>query len=217
MGLQEGQVLRRSFEGALNTRYLLYLPGSYEQEVEQRWPLILFLHGAAERGTDLEKLKTQGLPKLLQKGEDFPFLVLIPQCLPGVRWRVDLLGELLDEFVQSYRVDEDRIYVTGMSMGGFATWELAMTFPQRFAAIAPICGGGNLGTVAAIRHLPVWAFHGALDRVVPLEYAETIVRRLEQCGGNVRLTIYPRGGHDSWTQTYANPELYKWFLAQRRS
>jgi len=127
------------------------------------------------------------------------------------------LAALLDEIEGSYAVDPNRIYVTGLSMGGIGTWHLATAYPQRFAAIAPICGYGNPSTVCAIRHLPVWAFHGADDEMVPLERGQATVDALRACGGNVMFTVYPGVGHDSWTQTYANPQLYTWLLQQRRT
>jgi predicted peptidase len=123
---------------------------------------------------------------------------------------------LLDEVSARYAVDPDRIYLTGLSMGGFGTWAWAIAEPHRFAAIAPICGGGAPAAVCALRHLPVWAFHGARDTVVPLHRSEDMVRALEACGGNVRFTIYPEAKHDSWTPAYADPELYQWFLQHIR-
>jgi hypothetical protein len=125
---------------------------------------------------------------------------------------METLAALLEEIEQHYAVDPARIYVTGMSMGGFGTWAFATTYPDRCAAIAPICGGGNPARVGAIRHLPVWAFHGAQDPIVPLRRSAEMVTALRQCGGDVRFTVYPDAGHDAWTETYANPELYAWFL-----
>ncbi len=195
--------------------YLLYLPKNYDRQQEP-WPLLLFLHGAGERGDDLELVKKHGPPKLIEAGRDFPFVVVSPQAPAEQWWSVPFLDALLQEVTATYRVDTDRIYVTGLSMGGFGTWDLAMAFPDRFAAIAPVCGGGNAYAVCVIKHLPTWNFHGAKDAVVPLARSQEMVDALQRCSGDVRFTIYPDAGHDAWTETYDNPALYEWLLAHRR-
>jgi predicted peptidase len=195
--------------------YLLYLPQGYDaQEV---WPLVLFLHGAGERGDDLELVKTHGPPKLIARGQHFPFIVVSPQCPEDKWWEPIELVALLDEIEGKYKVDPDRVFVTGLSMGGFGTWRLAFYAPNRFAAIAPICGGGEKYWAKQIVHLPVWAFHGAQDTGVPPERSQIMVEELKKNGGRPQLTIYPDAGHDSWTETYNNPELYEWLLKQKRS
>jgi predicted peptidase len=196
--------------------YLLYLPEDYEQQ--ESWPLVLFLHGAGERGDDLEKVKVHGPPKLIAAGKSFPFVCVSPQCPEDSWWDATQLLALVDEIVRMHEIDEHRIYVTGLSMGGFGTWELAARAPQRFAAIAPICGGGEaIGLrVRRFAHLPVWTFHGAQDAVVPLERSQQMVDALVKEGGEPKFTIYPDTAHDSWTETYNNSELYDWMLAQRR-
>jgi predicted peptidase len=162
-----------------------------------------------------------GPSKHVEEGQHFPFILVSPQCPSHGWWSretdVHALAELLDEIERDYAVDPDRVYVTGLSMGGYGVWALATAYPQRFAAIAPICGGGNPWTVSTIRHVPVWAFHGDQDQAVPIEDGKAMVDAHRACGGNSRLTIYPGVGHDSWTQTYANPEFYTWLLAQRRN
>lgn len=180
------------------------------------WPLVLFLHGVEERGTDIELVKTHGPPKLVAQGRDFPFVLVSPQCPDDRWWDTMLLRALIDEIEETYRIDPDRIYVTGLSMGGYATWRLATEQPARFAAIVPVCGGGTEGEICVIRSLPVWAFHGAKDPVVPLSESQKLVNALKACGGNARLTIYPDAGHDAWTVTYNNAEMYDWLLQQRR-
>jgi len=197
--------------------YLLYLPEDYEQK--EKWPLLLFLHGAGERGENLDLVKVHGPPKLISQGKQFPFIVVSPQCPKGRWWESLELVLLLDEIVDKYNVDEDRIYVTGLSMGGFGTWRLAFVQPDRFAAIAPICGGGEAYWARRKRFndLPVWAFHGAKDSVIPAERSEIMVEAIRKEGGNAKLTIYPEANHDSWTETYNNPELYEWLLQQRRT
>lgn len=196
-------------------QYLLYLPDGYEQK--DSWPLLLFLHGSGERGSDLELVKKHGPPKLIAAGQKFPFIVASPQCPKDRRWEPVELAALLDHLCQQLPVDLDRIYVTGLSMGGFGTWELAAFMPERIAAIAPICGGGEKYWVKRFVHLPVWAFHGAKDTGVPLERSQMMIDELKNRGGTPKLTIYPEAGHDSWTETYSNPELYDWFLSQRRN
>jgi len=216
-GIQQVQSFQFATPKTINRDYLLYLPKEYDTDQSRRWPFILFLHGAGERGSNLELVKSQGLAKRLQKWEDFQFVVVSPQCSATARWYSNVLNEVLDETVGKYRIDTDRIYVTGLSMGGFGTWALAIEYPHRFAAIAPICGGGDPNRVCAIKHLPVWTFHGARDRVVSIVQTEVMVDALKKCEGNVRFTVYPRAGHDSWTKTYANPALYEWFLEHSRT
>lgn len=195
--------------------YLLYLPDNYDQK--DSWPLLLFLHGSGERGDDLELVKKHGPPKLIDEGHSFPFIVASPQCPKDRRWEPIELAALLDHLEEKLDVDTDRIYVTGLSMGGFGTWELASFMPHRLAAIAPICGGGEKYWVRQFVHLPVWAFHGAKDTGVPLERSQMMIDELKRKGGSPKLTIYPEAGHDSWTETYNNPELYEWLLTQKRS
>jgi len=195
--------------------YLLYLPKDYEKE--KSWPLMLFLHGAGERGENLELVKKHGPPKLITAGKEFPFIVVSPQCPKNKWWEPIELVALLDEISGKYNVDPDRIYVTGLSMGGFGSWRLAAFAPERLAAIAPICGGGETYWAKEFAHLPVWAFHGAKDTGVPLERSQAMVDALKKIGGDPKLTIYPEAGHDSWTATYGNPDFYEWLLAQKRS
>ena len=178
-----GQQVPQSFERevVVSGQYLLYLPADYEQQAA--WPLLLFLHGAGERGDDLDKVKIHGPPKLVAAGQEMPFIVVSPQVPEGQRWSVTMLDGVLKESVANYNVDEERIYVTGLSMGGFGTWDLAIAFPDRFAAIAPICGGGAAYNACAIKDVPVWNFHGAKDTVVPIERSQEMVDALERCGG----------------------------------
>lgn len=208
----------RELGASVGGRYLLYLPPEYDAADSSRdWPLMLFLHGAGERGSDLEKVKIHGPPKLIAQGRHFPFIVVSPQCPEGRWWDIDVLSALLDHIVANYNVDRDRIYVTGLSMGGFGTWSLAAKEPHRFAAIAPICGGGEPADAPKLKHLPVWVFHGAVDNVVPIQRSKDMVEALEAVGGNVEFTTYPLAGHDSWTETYNNQDLYDWMLRQKRT
>ena len=204
-GVQQPHTFRQSRPHSRGLHYLLFLPAAYAVH-PQRWPLMLFLHGAGERGDDLQLVKRHGVAKIVEEQPAFPLLVVSPQCPPTEAWAPEPLLALLDDIEQHYDVDPERLYVTGLSMGGFGTWAIALAAPDRFAAIAPICGGGDPSRVGVLRHLPVWAFHGARDTIVPLQRTVEMVEALRQCGGNVRFTVYPEAGHDAWTATYANPE-----------
>lgn len=194
--------------------YLLYLPEDYAEKDD--WPLLLFLHGAGERGDDLDLVKTHGPPKLIKQGKQFPFIVVSPQCPSNRWWQPFELTALLDDVIATHKVDQDRVYLSGLSMGGFGSWNLAAYTPGRFAAVAPICGGGERFWTRLLRNVPFWVFHGAKDPVVPLERSQAMVDSLKQKKGDVRFTVYPDAGHDSWTETYDNPEFYEWMLEQKR-
>jgi predicted peptidase len=196
--------------------YLVYLPVGYNQDKIKKWPLLLFLHGAGERGNDIELVKKHGPPKIVEE-KDMPFIVVSPQCPEGQWWVAEDLNLFLEKIILDYRVDTNRIYLTGLSMGGYGTWELAIRYPEKFAAIAPICGGGDTIMIERIAHIPVWVFHDAKDKVVPILRSEEMVKALKNIGGDVRFTVYPEAGHDSWTETYNNQELYEWFLKYRKS
>jgi len=213
-----GQQTEEMFEGqvSFNYKYLLYLPDAYENDKENDFPFILFLHGGGEKGDDLNKVKRNGPPKFLENNKDFPFIVVSPQCPRDERWTAYKLNALLEGLVEKYRIDEDRIYLTGLSMGGYGTWDLASNYPQWFAAIVPICGGGDVRRVRAVKDIPVWAFHGMRDNVIPIERSLELVRALEKIDGNVKFTVYPEANHNSWTKTYNNPELWEWLLKQKR-
>ena len=186
-----------------------------------RYPLVLFLHGKGERGDNLLQIKEAALPSRLEYDqkfrEKFPAILLAPQCPSNGWWSTHELSMLIDEIQAKYRVDPDRIYVTGMSMGGYGTWAMASEFPERFAAIAPVCGGGDVAEAERLAHLPIWAFHGNKDNVVPFNESQKMVSAVQAIGGNIRLTAYAEAGHDAWTETYSNPELFTWLFAQKRS
>ncbi|HPD16528.1 MAG TPA: prolyl oligopeptidase family serine peptidase [Planctomycetota bacterium] len=208
--------LKRHTGDLVPLKYLVHLPPGAAADPSKRWPTILFLHGAGERGDNLKLVEVHGPPKLVKTRPDFPFIVLSPQCPAGAWWSLPALEDLLNEAIAKYPVDPDRIYLTGLSMGGFGSWALAIQCPERFAAVAPICGGGDPLDVERIKDLPVWVFHGAKDTAVPLELSQAMVEALRKVGGRVRFTVYPEAGHDSWTAAYANDELYAWLLQQRR-
>ena len=194
--------------------YLLFLPKDYAVDVSRPWPLILFLHGMGERGDNLELVKLHGIARIVDEQPDFPFIAVSPQCPINSIWplQIDTLKILLEDVMGKYAVDEKRVYLTGLSMGGYGSWAMGAIYPEMFAAVAPICGGGSVSAVCALKDTPVWAFHGEADPVVPLYESQQMVDALKACGGDVKLTIYPGVGHDSWTQTYNNPELYDWLL-----
>jgi predicted peptidase len=197
--------------------YLVYQPEGYTADRDKKWPTILFLHGAGERGTDLNKVKLQGIPKELATGRKLPFLVVAPQCQDGAWWDPDTLGSMMDEVERKWRVDPNRIYVTGLSMGGYGTWALAAAQPGRFAAIAPICGGGNPLYAAKIAHIPAWIVHGTADPVVPFSQSKLMVQWLQWSKApDLKFTEVPDGGHDVWTDFYRGPELFDWFLTKSR-
>ncbi|MEH2262844.1 prolyl oligopeptidase family serine peptidase [Nostoc sp.] len=209
--------LQRHVTSTDSYNYLLFLPDGDRNEIQQPLlPTILFLHGAGQRGYDLDDVRKHGIAKVVEQQPDFPFIVISPQCPRREYWNIERLSTLLDEVIASCAVDPDRVYLTGLSMGGYGTWHLAAAQPERFAAIAPICGGGNPQAAGKLKNLPVWAFHGAKDNVVPLSESEIMVSALKVHDGNVKFTVYPEANHDSWTQTYNNPELYEWFLQHWR-
>ncbi|MHC4556419.1 MAG: carboxylesterase family protein [Planctomycetota bacterium] len=216
-GSQQAQAFEKTVTKTLSCKYLLFVPKGYGEK-KQAWPMILFLHGAGERGDDLQKVKRHGPPKIVETQKDFPFILVSPQC-PADEWwteKDEVLINLLDDIVARYDVDVNRIYLTGLSMGGYGTWTLASKYPERFAAITPICGGGKRFLARRLKDLPIWAFHGAKDKVVPLKESEEMVNTIKAVGGNAKLTVYPEAGHDSWTATYNNQELYDWFLRHRK-
>ncbi len=220
MNQQKSKQTQESFSKKItkevSLNYLLYLPKDYGKNKNIKFPLVLFLHGSGERGTDLEIVKRNGPPKLVDEGKDFPFILVSPQCPDSSRWNIYDLKALLDYLIESLNIDTNRIYLTGLSMGGQGTWSLAMTFPEYFAAIAPVCGFEFPFETCKLKDIPVWAFHGQKDDVVPFMFSQIMVESINQCGGNAKLTIYPEAGHDTWTETYNNPEFYEWMLSQTK-
>ena len=196
---------------------LIVLPEGYDAEPDRRWPLLVFLHGAGERGDSLALVGVHGPVKERRAGRDLPFVIVAPQVPEGRRWTVGRVVAATDDALARYRIDPDRVYLTGLSMGGFGTWEAIAEVPERFAAAVAVCGGGLPLGVGAARDVPVWAVHGAMDRVVPIGASVEMVRALREAGGAVRFTVYPDADHDSWTETYANPEVYEWLLSHRLS
>jgi predicted peptidase len=223
--MQKPLKFERQITRTLRANYLLFLPKDYSAESRKKWPLMLFLHGAGERGTNVWKVAVHGPPKIVRAKPNFPFIVVSPQCPTGQRWNNEVLLNLLEEISGKYAVDSHRLYATGLSMGGYGTWSLASEYPEKFAAVAPICGGGDVIPIllagnkkkAALKSLGVWAFHGGKDPVVKLEESQKMVEAFKKIGGeDVKLTVYPDAGHDSWTEAYNDPALYEWLLKHTR-
>jgi predicted peptidase len=204
--------------------YLLYLPGGYGQDAAQQWPVVLYLHGSDVWGDHPEELIASGLPKLLTATLDFPAIVLSPQAPEDVVWwgaELDLVRALLDHVQATYAVDTKRVYLTGPSMGGFGAWAMVVAQPQRFAAVVPIAGGWDSErdivprNICDVKDIPIWVFHGAQDDIVLPQKAELMVNALQQCGVEVRYTLYPDADHRaSFKRAYDDPELYAWLFEQ---
>jgi predicted peptidase len=214
--------------------YWLYLPTEYDAN-KDHLPVVLFLHGLGERGDNLNRVAAIGLPRLIKNGKHFSFIMVAPQCpndgsfrdnnatpAPREFWwmpgSVDKAKNVVDQVKAMLgRVDEDRVYVTGLSMGGFGTYNIVNRHPRVFAAAAPICGHGNSWPdKSKVTHIPFWAFHGDNDNVVKLVDQQKTVDSIKAACANVKFTIYPGAGHNSWSKTYANSKLYEWLLSHKR-
>lgn len=206
--------LPNSVAGGYN--YLLSLPEGYTKE--KQYPIVFFLHGAGERGDNHDLLYVHGPFKKIARGEAFDCICVAPQCPEGSYWTTETqtLKIFVDAICEEYNVDRTRIYLTGISMGGFGTWTMAVRYPEFFAAIVPICGGGMPWAGGALKELPIWAFHGDADGVVKPENSIDMVNAVNAAGGAAKLTLYPGVGHDSWTETYDNPAVWQWLFDQKK-
>ena len=201
-----------------NYPYQLFVPKGYLTDKAKQYPLLIFLHGSGERGDDVAKVKVHGPPKIADRDPGFPFLTVSPLLGADQDWDIEKLDQLLDHVAKTYRVDRTRIYLTGLSRGGHASWRWAIAEPKRFAAVAAIAGRGNPGEACRLMDLPIWAFHGDRDDVVTPEGSFNMARAIRACGGRkVRLTIYPDLGHNAWDPAYDDPALYAWLLEQKLS
>lgn len=197
--------------------YRLFVPT--EASDAKRLPLVLFFHGAGERGADNKAQLRHGVRAFIAEPNqaERPCFVAAPQCPRGVWWNVDLIADFARAMSEHPGVDRNRVYVTGLSMGGFATWHLASRLPELFAAAVPVCGGGETSAAPQLKALPIWAFHGDADRTVPAEQSQKMIEAIRKAGGEPKYTEYAGVGHDSWTRTYADPAMHTWLFAQRRT
>ena len=200
------------FSGEFN--YFLSLP---KEEITKP-PMLVFLHGAGERGTDIEKVFTHAIPRYIKEGMDIPAVVLCPQCPSNMVWNnlVFPLKKLIDEIADKFNVDKDRISITGISMGGFGTWDMGLNFPEYFSAIAPVCGGGLSWRCERLKNVPIWAFHGEADPTVPLKNSVEMVDAVNAAGGNAKLTVFHNVDHFSWDMSYLDTRVIDWLIEQVR-
>lgn len=199
--------------------YLLYLPKDYKADGEQSFPLIFFLHGRGESNGPLSLVAKWGPPMMAERGDELPFIIVSPQCPREDSWASETqqkrLTELLDQVVDDHAVDEKKIFLTGLSMGGYGSWKMAAMHPQRFAAVAPVCGGGTPADAEKLKSIPIWVFHGDQDRAVPFQKSVEMVDAIRAAGGtSIRFTSLENIGHNSWSAAYATPELYQWMNKQ---
>jgi predicted peptidase len=218
--------------------YVVYVPSDWTPQ--QKWPVILFLHGAGERGSDGLKQSEVGLGRAVRlHPERFPFIVVMPQCPEGLWWPQAAMEKMalaaLDAEIHEYNGDPSRIYLTGLSMGGYGTWAIAANNPAKFAAIAPVCGGVSISehlakltgfpvthdasvfteTAQKVRNIPVWIYHGGADPTVPVTESQNMTKALQQLGADVSYTEYPGLGHNSWDSAYGEADFPQWLLAQQ--
>ena len=193
-----------------------YVP--QDLQAGEKLPLILFLHGAGERGEDLDILFNNGAPKCFKENPPVRAILVAPQCPNGITWanQVERLKSFFDKIIATYPVDEDKVTLTGLSMGGFGTWEFATTYPEMLAGIAPICGGGQAWRCDALLHMPIRTFHSDDDPIVSINYTLDFVNRLKAMGANPDFTLLHGLGHDSWTYAYTQTDLFDWLIKQNR-
>lgn len=203
------------------TDYVLQIPDSYnEKKNTVKWPVIIFLHGMGERGTDLNKVKNAGLAGIAAKDKDFPYILISPQCKAEAGndwWNNANLDVLYADVLKQYNVDPSRIYLTGLSMGGYGAWTWGQGSPDKFAAIIPICGGGTPSNACVLKNKPIWVFHNVDDGDVNVSNSRDMVDALKKCGSTlVKYTENPTGGHDAWTKAYKDPALFAWLSEQKK-
>lgn len=212
--------LNTVIEKAIHLEYLVHLPKGYNASRQEGYPFILFLHGSGERGSNLSVVKNEGLMAYIEENADFPFITLAPQC-PITSWwtrELDGLYALVKKAEEIFNIDKTRMYLTGLSMGGFGCWHFAEKYPDIFAAMVPICGGtekriGFPERIKKLKALPIWAFHGKKDSVVPVEETRQLIPYL---GNHTLYTEYLEGTHNVWTRTYKNEDIYQWLLSHEK-
>ena len=196
--------------------FLAYTPSSYDKDTAKKWPLVIFLHGSGERGSQVNLVRKNGLPFELDRRGDTPYIMIAPQCPANTRWDVDVLDALLTDLIKSYRVDEKRVVITGLSLGGMGSWEWASAHPERFAGMIPVCGRVDPAKTISLKGMPIWAFHGDKDGAVKIEGHIAAIEAAKKNGAEVKFTVYPGVGHNSGEKAYAEPELEGWILARGR-
>jgi len=216
--------------------YRLMVPANYQADSTTRYPVVLFLHGAGERGDDNLKPLVHGTHEFAKDAvrDKFPCFVVVPQCPDSKRWvevdwgqdshqqfpedseTIALVLQLMTSLQQQYRIDDKRLYATGLSMGGFGVWDMVTRYPDKFAAAVPVCAGADEAVAAKVTKLPIWTFHGDKDTVVKPSRTRNIVAAIEKAGGHPIYTEYAGVGHDSWDKAYAEPKLMEWLFAQRK-
>jgi len=202
-----------------NLSYRTYFPENYNHR-KTKLPIVFFLHGVGERGENLDLVETHGIPKLIKNGKNFPFITVAPQC-PFNQWwsrfeMIKSLINLVEEVVQKNDVDNSRVYITGLSMGGFGTIALANERSDLFAAALAVCGGADFNNFNSLKNMPLWLLHGSNDDVHPASYSEKIYNKLKDINTEVKLTIYDGVDHNSWDITYENSDIYNWLLSKQK-
>ncbi len=228
---KEATTQEKFTKGDKTLLYRQYVPKGAQANL----PIVIFLHGAGERGNDNTKQLVHGVGQFIKYSIDAkkPYVVIAPQCPNGAQWvdtpwantshkigkcsaNMELVLALLEERIVTLKVDRKRVYVSGISMGGYGTWDILVRRPDLFAAAIPVCGGGDAYKAHVIRTIPIWVFHGGADTVVPTVRSRQMVSALWQCEGNVRYTEYPGMGHGSWGPTYNNKEVFDWLTSQHK-
>lgn len=196
-------------------QYLVRYPKEYMEGM--KYPIIILLHGAGKRGNNICEMSAHPFFTITEKKSSFPFITVAPQCSKDTWFDMfETLQHLVREVASKPYADEKRIYLIGISMGGYAAWQLAMSIPEYFAAVCPICGGGMYWNAGRLVNVPVWAFHGAKDETVLVDESRKMVDAVNRCGGSARLTVYPENGHDAWTDTFHKPEVFDWLLSLKK-
>jgi predicted peptidase len=218
VGVQSERRDRLALPASVDMGYLLYLPDGFDAAPDKRWPMVVFLHGRGESGTDLSKVAVHGPPKFAAAGQSLPFVLLSPQCPAGQNWNITHLEALLDSVLKQHvgRIDRDRIYITGLSMGGGGAWEWLARPTHPFAAGFVVCGAAFALPIRIYDPVPVWAVHGDKDDVVPPFISHMAASVFHQAGAEVRLSIYPGVNHGAWERGYTEPDLWPWLLSHTK-
>ncbi|RAI98482.1 putative esterase [Chitinophaga skermanii] len=212
LGITTQQVVNA---GSGLNQFVLFLPKNYNTQKTKRWPVIIALHGIGERGSNINIIKNTPVPQYAAKNADFGYIVVAPQCKDNTWWDVPSLRVLYDQIMSQYNVDSSRVYLTGLSMGGYGVWDWAQKDPGKFAAIVPICGGGTPNKACPLKSKPIWVFHNADDPTVNVNESRTMVKAVKDCGNTIiKYTENTTGGHDAWTKAYNSAALYEWLNQQ---